>query len=454
MITEIFRSWPRVRYDTNRLSELETRGQECCKSFEDSNLKCNFHIAVAACYGNQGLIPMAMKHGQSALSLAQSTANNGRQSDVLIQFAYIKWAVGEYSAGQVYAKEAHRLAGIVGDLYREAQGLRVEALNWLGLGNYTQCILLVDRARSLLDICGLHHSLEADELMTLLGEVQTRKSEYVEAHNTQNQVAQAAAVNDPYQHGIALINMADIEVSLGAAKHEIQRKIEAAQTIFTVNGIARLSIACDVVQADLNLREGDLSTVLFGKCLRASWGEYAEGVGYCLERLGDVSRWKNGHHESSWSTVLFVHSLRQKEKLGIHKGLQFLGDVFLQDKDGVTASSLFILALQGFTLMDVHRSRAECMIRLGDISEKNGDLLHALELWEMAQPLFERSSQTKQIWAIDERMSRVDKDVKEQCQKNLAHLLEPSVPAGKVDEEDEEDSEIELGLMKHMLNLL
>ncbi|KAJ7034064.1 hypothetical protein C8F04DRAFT_1260327 [Mycena alexandri] len=95
--------------------------------------------------------------------------------------------------------------------------------------------------------------------------------------------------------------------------------------------------------------------------------------------------------------------------------------------------------------MDVHRSRAECMIRLGDISEKNGDLLNALELWEMARPLFECSSQIKQIHAIDERMSRVDKDVKEQHQKNLAYLVELSVSTGKVDEVDE-DSETELEL--------
>ncbi|KAJ7746059.1 hypothetical protein B0H16DRAFT_1692858 [Mycena metata] len=132
--------------------------------------------------------------------------------------------------------------------------------------------------------------------------------------------------------------------------------------------------------------------------------------------------------------------------VGVHKGLQFMGDIFLRENDEATAISLFTLALQGFTLMDVHRSRAECMIRLGDISEKNGDLLNALELWEMAKPLFERSSQTKQMQAIDERMSRVDEDVKEQHQKNLARLVELFVPAGKVDEEDEEDSEIELEL--------
>ncbi|KAJ7024868.1 hypothetical protein C8F04DRAFT_1269874 [Mycena alexandri] len=100
--------------------------------------------------------------------------------------------------------------------------------------------------------------------------------------------------------------------------------------------------------------------------------------------------------------------------------------------------------------MDVHRSRAECMNRLGDIFEKNGDLLNALELWEMARPLFERSSQTTQIQAIDEQMSRVGKDVKEHYQKNLARLTELSVPAGKVDEvhEEDEEDEIELELDK------
>ncbi|KAJ7024855.1 hypothetical protein C8F04DRAFT_1269863 [Mycena alexandri] len=123
-----------------------------------------------------------------------------------------------------------------------------------------------------------------------------------------------------------------------------------------------------------------------------------------------------------------------------------MGDIFLQENDEVTAISLFTLALQGFTLMDVHCSRAECMIRLGDISEKNGDLLNALELWELARPLFERSSQTKQIQAIDERMSRVDEDVKEQHQKNQVCLVELSVPAGKVTEAEEVDSETELDL--------
>ncbi|KAJ7024772.1 hypothetical protein C8F04DRAFT_1301551 [Mycena alexandri] len=125
---------------------------------------------------------MAIKSSQSALSLAQSTGNNEKQSGVFINFAFIKWSVGDYTTGQVYAKEACRLARVTGHLSREAYALRAEALNWLRLGDYVQGILLADRAKSLLDMCGLPHSAEANALRTLLGEVQNLKSEYVEAH--------------------------------------------------------------------------------------------------------------------------------------------------------------------------------------------------------------------------------------------------------------------------------
>lgn len=90
-------------------------------------------------------------------------------------------------------------------------------------------------------------------------------------------------------------------------------------------------------------------------------------------------------------------SLKFKYKLGIHQALQFLGVIFLSDNDENSASSLFMVALEGFTLMDVHQRRAECMTRLGDISKGHGDLPKVVDHWETARPLFERSSQTKQV---------------------------------------------------------
>jgi hypothetical protein len=148
---------------------------------------------------------------------------------------------------------------------------------------------------------------------------------------------------------------------------------------------------------------------------------------------------------SGWTTVFLVHSVKQKEKLGIHKALQFLGDTFLAQNEEHTAISLFTVALDGFTQMDVHCSRAECMLRLGDISKGEGNLLKAVELWETARPLFEQSLQAKRVENIDQRLAGVSEDVLEQHRKNLACLAELNAPSGTVDEinnlSDIEDTE-------------
>jgi hypothetical protein len=104
---------------------------------------------------------------------------------------------------------------------------------------------------------------------------------------------------------------------------------------------------------------------------------------------------------SIWTTVFLVHSLKRKEKLGIYKALKSLRDVFqeedISEEGKHTATSLFTVALEGFTEMDVDRSRAECIPQLGDISMGHSDLLKAVEFWERARPLFEHSSQAKQV---------------------------------------------------------
>ncbi|KAJ7768920.1 hypothetical protein B0H16DRAFT_1452851 [Mycena metata] len=226
--------------------------------------------------------------------------------------------------------------------------------------------------------------------------------------------------------------MAAVEVPMGVAYNVIHEKICASQAIFNRFGDKRMMTNCDMTQAALNLREGDMSTSLFHKCLKFGLGRFSEIVNYCLETLADVTCWTS-HHDLSWTIVLLAHSLKVKEKLRIHKALQFMGDVHLMENDEGTAVALFTVALEGFTYMDVHRSRAECMIRLGDITKKNGNELKALELWETARLLFECSSQAKRVQDIDERVSGVSEEVKEQHQKNLICLAELNVPAEKVE---------------------
>jgi hypothetical protein len=103
------------------------------------------------------------------------------------------------------------------------------------------------------------------------------------------------------------------------------------------------------------------------------------------------------------------YAYKTKDKLALHKALLFLGDVFIINKDGKTAENLYMLVLEGFTQMDVHRSRAQCMIRLGDLANKQGYTSKAISLWQAARPLFERSLQATDIAQIDVRLSAAEK---------------------------------------------
>jgi hypothetical protein len=183
---------------------------------------------------------------------------------------------------------------------------------------------------------------------------------------------------------------------------------------------------CEAILADLYLREGNTLAAkpLFKKCINLSIGHSTQTISYCLERLGNIRRWNRSQTPSTATFLFLVHSLKFKEKLGLLKALQFLGDVFLGQDDEDTATSLYTVALNGFMQMDVHRSRAECMLCLGDISMEHGDLFKAVKLWATARPLFKRSSQVKQVECIDERLSRISTDVMKQYNINSASLTE------------------------------
>jgi hypothetical protein len=64
------------------------------------------------------------------------------------------------------------------------------------------------------------------------------------------------------------------------------------------------------------------------------------------------------------------------------------------------------------------------MLRLGDLANKEGDFLKAVELWKEAQPLFERSSQAKDVAQIDTRLAMVE----DAPQRSLAYLTTLHAP--------------------------
>ncbi|KAJ6555329.1 hypothetical protein DFH09DRAFT_570446 [Mycena vulgaris] len=338
------------------------------------------------------------------------------------------------AAGQMYASEAQRLAKISADLYNEAHALSIEIICWHALGNYKYAASLCNRARDLLAHCGMCGGTLDNVIINSQAEIHTLKSEYVEARNIQTKLLHGYSIElVPLDHASALLNMAELDVLLGAPTEEVQRNIDTAKSIFNSINILGYEMLCDAIMGALHLREGylQLAQSLFHKCLSSSCVNYAELVNYCLEKLGDRSLWDS--RDQSWTIIYLAHASKSQQKLDVHKALQFLGDVFRAEGDQITAVSLLTIALEGFTRMDVHRSRAQCMLLLGYISKENRDLDKAAELWRNARPLFEWSSQVTKVALIDEELLSIAGDVLDERTRSLVLLSDIYAPSAALE---------------------
>jgi hypothetical protein len=182
-----------------------------------------------------------------------------------------------------------------------------------------------------------------------------------------------------------------------------------------------------MILADLRLREGDISTAknTLQDCLNLCWGKDNEVVSFCLERFADRDRWDSMESRSPWLVGCLALGHKSKDKSALHKALLFFGDVFISRGDNYTAHSLITVAMEGFVFMDVHRSRAQCLLRLGDLANKKGNFSEAAEHWTAARPLFKTSSQAKDVARIDARLTELEHNQKALMQ--LATLRPPDM---------------------------
>ncbi|KAJ7797394.1 hypothetical protein B0H14DRAFT_3157506 [Mycena olivaceomarginata] len=311
-------------------------------------------------------------------------------------YTHVKNDLGEATN---MCKKLISLASRTGNIRRHKWGLF--ALAWISirLGTYSVAQMYAYECQKLSSVSGyLYGEAEAAHLEAIcwkeLGDFKKSLSLSIRAQSL-----------------LSLCGMAGSETSLGIIN--IQAEVHRCKSEY-----------------NLYIREKDLLAAkrLLEKSLTSI--EHNEIKSFCFERLGNTTAWGADETTPHWTTIFLIHSLKLKAKLQVYKALQFMGQMFLTHKDENTAVSLFTVALVGFTYMDVHQSRADCMIRLGDISSRRGDLLKAVELWESARPLFERSSQVKEVQYVDERLSHVGSNVLDHHRENIAHLVRLDVPFG------------------------
>ncbi|KAJ7480880.1 hypothetical protein FB451DRAFT_154119 [Mycena latifolia] len=402
--------------------------QLLCYDADDILLEAKFYrVAGGYYFDREDDKAMGLQFFHSALTLAGNCGNVKEQTRILNNLAISKRAIGDYAGAQRHAHEAEERSQMCGDIYQEALALDNQAACCVCLGNSKAAIALWQRGRQLLQMCGMSSGTLDHHIMGAQADAHSRKSEYAEAHSVFTTIANDTSPHkDPRNYALSVINIAMIDLVTAKPESEVQCNIKKAEEIFAAMHFPLGIDTCKMVLADLKLRERNFSHAkeLFQASLNSQWGKDAEAVAYTMARLADVTCWPSTEIKwsSSWQVVYLAHSQKSQLKVDLYKAFQFLGDGFMLQGDEDTAHSLFEVALEAFTEMDIHRSRADCMLRLGDIAKQRGDLLKAVRLWKDACPLFERSSQAKEVAKIDTRIAAVDVDLLQQHKKSLQYL--------------------------------
>ncbi|KAJ7261513.1 hypothetical protein C8J57DRAFT_1514041 [Mycena rebaudengoi] len=213
----------------------------------------------------------------------------------------------------------------------------------------------------------------------------------------------------------------------------------------------KMALFGDYAAAELSLRDGALGTgnAMFETCFLSSQN-YTELTLLCLERLGDLSTGMNDIPTTlRWGGVFLSLALKCKDKRQTMQAFRCLGQTFCAQGDDETALSLFNVALDGFTFMDILHWRADCIVQIADILHGHGEVMKAVELWKAAKPRFERSLQMQDIIKIDAKLAEVDSAVLAEYEKQLQQRSELHVPGSAPDltyiEEDEEEDNLGQG---------
>jgi hypothetical protein len=274
---------------------------------------------------------------------------------------------------------------------------------------------LLDEGKKLVVRAGLGGRQMESLLMNIEANAYQATTEYSNARPMQEAILhQTSVVLSPVGHGCAVVNIALLDTVTGASADVVSRNLDAAATAFRNGHNPRGICWCELFHADLRLQEGD-ATGAKSQYLRlfAATCDSNDGAAcHCLEQLADPTKpvHANTLESARWAVVFFAFALRPlvRNPLTVHQAFRRLGDALVGQGAENSALNILAIALDGFTQMDVHQGRAECMRTIGDVHVQHGDLSKAREMWESARPLFECSEQKKEVARIDERLQTLE----------------------------------------------
>jgi hypothetical protein len=271
-----------------------------------------------------------------------------------------------------------------------------------------ECVV---QGHELLLQAGLQGSDRELVIMDQTASIHFCKSEYLEAREIKHRMVQMTSRDrSPYFHANGLQELALIDIIIGSEDSLVVQNLSAAKEISTQLGWASGGIKCDLNRCQLDIRAGKGVEVYpaLEKLVNAAGSQLV--LGWAMEVLGNLSNRLCGVIDTfRWAITYFAFGRKTQNLSHTYQGLRYLGDFFLAEGDEQSALNVFQAVLDASTEMDVHRRRADCMSRIGDILLRRGQVERAKTMWEAARPLFVRSSQASDVAAMDAKLAELSR---------------------------------------------
>jgi tetratricopeptide (TPR) repeat protein len=355
-----------------------------------------------------------LEFNKLGMDLATKINHRRYQVRALLKRALIESMLGKYHESIMHLREVQKLARVTGRVNEECSSVADEAIPLCRLGKFTEALECAAQGHELLVKSGLEGSDIELGFLDRKAEIHFQKTEYTEARRLTERVVRMTGRHcSPYFHANAVRTLAQIDIITGVEDSVILQTLIAARELAKELRWPHALVMCDISQCELDIRSGNGAKAYTSlKCLVTNAELDAEVMFLTLESLGELSHGLCGVDETfSWATTYFAFARKTQDLGHTYQALRYLGDTFLAQGDEETALNVFQTVLDGSTKMDVHRRRADCMSRIGDILLCRDDLVRAKEMWETARPLFVRSSRAKDATTVESKLAQlVDKE--------------------------------------------
>ncbi|KAJ6484475.1 hypothetical protein C8R47DRAFT_1048627 [Mycena vitilis] len=391
---------------------------QCFKDVDDRLSQAKTCVFLSAYYSRTGEARKSLQICEEALPHAESAGDPALLAEVLVRLSQIHRQLGHSLLALKYAREGWRKAKLAGgNMLVEARAIRQYGCCCVSVGDYARCIKLCAEARVVLDalgMCDMRNSIYRN-LLNLHAQTLYLQTDFALARQlnallvgTPGEQRTEEKVSEAY----ALINVAGSDIVMGrSGDPAVKKNIETARTMMAGTSNMLGIVGCDFTLAHLYFHQGNYvaSRALYSPGLLAVQGQSAEMELLCRLRLVDIAfADRDVQCAKRLSFVLFSLALRVGDLGATHHALRRIGDIFLSEGDSETAQNIFELALSGFTIMDIHQARGDCLIRLGDINRARGEYETARAKWKEARALFDRCSQLGDAQKCHDRIATTE----------------------------------------------